>query len=202
MTFLTTTKEGLNVEPGLGLRNVGFDIKAGIQGNEYTLTLKGFLAPGWSGRLAAGLAGYGIDIVMGEAERVTSAAWHSTFKLKTGLSKVDPLTIDYAALASIELPQDKRPARLELRGFTMETCGRSDGSLLIEIRGVDRLGFLGDLLDYFSMRCLFPVKMSIATHGGTAVDKFWLKGVGGSIPSESLAGALKESLESLVLSNA
>ena len=84
----------------------------------------------------------------------------------------------------------------------MEPSSRHDGSLYIEIRGVDRLGFLGDLLDYFSMRCLFPVKMTVETVGDAALDRFWLRGVGGSTPSEAISAAIRENLEKLLISNA
>jgi hypothetical protein len=186
-----------------GLRAVGVDIQAsGPYPNEYQLSLKGFLSPGWTGRLTAGLAQHRVGIVTGEAEKVNSSTWDSTFKLKSAPFAKDPLTIDYAALASTELPYDRTTGSIALRGFTMEPCSRHQGSLYLEVKGVDRLGFLGDLLDYFSMRCLFPVKMIIETHADTALDRFWLRGVGGSVPSETVANAMQENLQRLLVGNA
>jgi hypothetical protein len=183
-----------------GLRTIGVDIKAsGPYPNEYQLVLKGFLSPGWTGRLTAGLAQHRVGIVTGEAEKVTSSAWHSTFKLKSAPFAKDPLTIDYAALASTELPYERSAGKIALRGFAMEPSSRHQGSLYLEVKGVDRLGFLGDLLDYFSMRCLFPVKMIIETHADTALDRFWLRGVGGSVPSETVASAMQENLQRLLV---
>jgi hypothetical protein len=186
-----------------GLRTIGVDIKAsGPYPNEYQLVLKGFLSPGWTGRLTAGLAQHRVGIVTGEAEKVTSSAWHSTFKLKSAPFAKDPLTIDYASLASTELPFDRSAGKIALRSFAMEPASRHQGSLYLEVKGVDRLGFLGDLLDYFSMRCLFPVKMIIETHGDSALDRFWLRGVGGSVPSETVASAMQENLQRLLIGNA
>jgi hypothetical protein len=185
------------------LGNAGFDIqRVAAQPNLYDLAIKGFLAPGWAGRLTAGLAQQRIGIVRGAAEKVTSSAWNSNFELKTAPFAKDPLSIDYFALACTELPYDRSSGKIELLDFVMEPCGRHEGNLYLEVRGVDRLGFLGDLLDYFSMRCLFPVKMSVETVADAALDRFWLRGIGGSTPSESIAASMKENLGKLLIVNA
>jgi hypothetical protein len=160
--------------------------------------MKGFLMPGWAGRLTANLAQQRIGISSGEAEKVTLSAWHASFELKAAPFAKDPLSLDYAALASAESSNDQSAA-IALLDFRMEPCSRHEGSLFLELKGMDRLGFLGDLLDYFSMRCLFPVKMTIETVGETAVDRFWLKGVGGSRPSDSIAEAVQENLARLLV---
>jgi hypothetical protein len=188
------------VEAVTALTTGGFEIEAipgRLQG--YKLAMKGFLAPGWTGRLTAGLASHRLSIVSGRAEKVTATAWDSSFELKAAAFSKDPLKIDFVALAAAELPYERTTGKIALLDFVMEPCSRHDGSLYLEIRGVDRLGFLGDLLDYFSMRCLFPVKMTIDTVGDTAVDRFWLRGVGGSKPSDSIACAVKDNLEKLLI---
>jgi hypothetical protein len=177
---------------------IGFDIKATGAPGTYALVVKGFLMPGWAGRLTANLAQQRIGIMSGQAEKVTRSAWHSSFELKAAPFAKDPLSIDYVALASTETCND-HSAPLALLDFHMEPCSLHEGSLYLELKGMDRLGFLGDLLDYFSMRCLFPVKMTIETVGETAVDRFWLKGVGGSRPSDSIAEAVRENLARLLV---
>lgn len=185
------------------LENTGFDIKrVAAKPNTYDLVIKGFMAPGWTSRLTAGLAQHRIGIVRGEAEKVTASAWQSSFELKSASFARNPLSIDYIALACTELPYDRTCGQIALLDFVMEPCSRHEGSLYLELRGVDRLGFLGDLLDYFSMRCLFPIKMTIDTFEDTAVDRFWLRGVGGSRPSESITTAIKENLELLLINKA
>lgn len=187
----------------LGLSNAASEVKpVPGQPSGYELVIKGFLPPGWTGRLTAGLAQNRIGIVRGEAEKVTVSAWHSRFELKAAPFARDPLGIDYLALAGTELPYDRNAGKIALLDFVLEPCSRHEGSLYLEIKGVDRLGFLGDLLDYFSMRCLFPVKMTVETVGDTAVDRFWLRGVGGSQPSEAISAAIKENLERLLIGNA
>jgi hypothetical protein len=203
MLNLVQKREALEDNSIAGLEAIGFDIKSSAyQPNVYNLAIKGFLAPGWTGRLTAGLAQHRIGIVRGQAEKVTSSAWHSTFELKSAHITANPLGINYVTLANTELPYDRTSDKIALRDFLMEPCGRHEGSLYLEVRGVDRLGFLGDMLDYFSMRCLFPVKMTVETVADTAVDCFWLRGIGGSRPSESVAVAMKENLELLLVGNA
>lgn len=170
----------------------------GIPG-AYKLTMNCFLMPGWAGRLAAGLAQHRIGIVRGAAEKVTVSTWSSSFELQAGPFAKDPSSLDILALANTEPPQDRTVGKISLLDFVIEPCSRNDGTLYLEVRGVDRLGFLGDLLDYFSMRCLFPVKMTVETAGNTALDRFWLKGVGGATPSDAIVHAVQENLERLLI---
>lgn len=163
----------------------------------YRLEMSGFLAPGWSGRLAAGLAEHRVGIVRGSAEKVNASSWRSSFELKSAPFAGSPQGLDFLKLANTE-PVHKA-ANIELLTFSTEPASRHDGSLFIELQGADRLGFLGDLLDYFSMRCLFPVRMTIDTRGRTALDRFWLRGVGGSVPSDAISDAIKKNLEQLLV---
>lgn len=203
MRNLALNKKPLYDESVAYLGNAGFDIKAmAAKPRVYDLTIKGFMAPGWTGRLTAALARHEIDIVRGKAEKVTLTAWHSNFELKSAPYAKDPLDIDYIALASKEPSHNRSADSIALLEYALEPCSRHEGSLYIEVTGVDRLGFLGDLLDHFSMRCLFPIKMSVETVAEMAVDRFWLRGIGGSVPSEAISQSLKDSLEQLVIARA
>jgi hypothetical protein len=183
-----------------GLMSAGHEIaRTGGGDNVYELKLNGFLMPGWAGRLTAGLAQHGFSIITGEAEKVTLTAWSSKFQLQFPRFGVDPLSLDYSALTKTELAHDRPTGKISLLEYAIQPTQQHEGSLYLEIRGVDRVGFLGDLLDYFSMRCLFPVKMTVETVQNTALDRFWLKGVGGSLPSDSIALAIKENLDRLLL---
>ena len=200
MNSLALKMESLNDNAAAGFQHAGFNIKPiHAKPNAYQLGISGFLAPGWTGRLAAGLAQHRVGIVRGEAEKVTASNWRSDFELKSAPFAKDPLSIDYLHLAGTELPYDRNVGRIALLDFLLEPCIRHEGSLYIQVKGVDRLGFLGDLLDYFSMRCLFPVKMTIDTVADTAMDRFWLRGIGGSIPSDSITASIRENLEQLLI---
>ncbi|QWV95493.1 hypothetical protein KP004_10090 [Geomonas oryzisoli] len=198
MNSLATMRESTTDATCAGFNETGCTIEP-IPGRPggYRLEMSGFLAPGWSGRLAAGLSDHRVGIVRGSAEKVNASNWRSSFELKSAPFAGSPEGLDFLRLAGTE--PNHRAAGIELLSFTMEPTACHNGSLFVEIKGVDRLGFLGDLLDYFSMRCLFPVKMTIDTQGDTAVDRFWLRGVGGSVPSEAISESMKRNLEQLLV---
>lgn len=185
-----------SIEKGYALRKIPG------QFDGYELVMSGYQSPGWVGRLAAGVAQHRIGIVRGEAEKVSASSWLSRFELRSAPFAGNPFTLDYATLAATELPRQATATKIALLGFTIQQNIDSDGTLQVEVTGVDRLGFLGDLLDYFSMRCLFPVKMTIETEAAKAVDRFYLRGVGGSRPSDSITAALRENLERLLVHKA
>lgn len=192
------TKMSMTDTPLAGWNETGCSIEPiAAEPGAYRLEISGFLAPGWSGRLAAGLAEHRVGIVRGSAEKINASSWRSSFELKSAPFAGTPQGLDFLKLANTE--SNHKAASIELVSFSVEPTSRHDGSLFIELQGVDRLGFLGDLLDYFSMRCLFPVKMTIDTRGNMALDRFWLRGVGGSVPSDAISDAIKKNLEQLLV---
>jgi len=168
-----------------------------LRPNSYHLTLRGYLTTGWTGRLASGLARHRISIVRGEAQRDASHVWRSTLEVATTSALQQPFGIDYVALAQQEVASHHTGVPVAISDFLLESPARHDGSLYVEVRAQDRLGFLGDLLDYFSFKCLFPVKMRIETHGTSVSDVFWLRGMGGTVPSDSLYLGIRQDLEGL-----
>ena len=197
MNSLATMKRS-TTETAYAGHETGFTIeRIAARPGGYRLEMYGFLAPGWSGRLAAGLADHRVGIVRGSAEKINASSWRSNFELKSAPFAGSPEGIDFLRLAGTE--PNHKAAPIELLSFTMEPTTCHDGSIFVELQGVDRLGFLGDLLDYFSMRCLFPVKMTVDTQGDAAVDRFWLRGVGGSVPSEGISDAMGKNLEQLLV---
>ncbi|UFS70546.1 hypothetical protein LPW11_22090 [Geomonas sp. RF6] len=168
-----------------------------LRPNSYSLTLRGYLTTGWAGRLASGLAQHGISIVRGEAERDSSHVWHSSLEITCTSPGEQPFGIDYVALAQKELRAHHKGKGIELKDFRLEPPARHGGSIYLEIKAEDRIGFLGDLFDYLSFKCLFPVRMTIETLGTTVSDRLLLRGVAGSIPSDSVYHGLTRDLEAL-----
>ncbi|MBJ6723452.1 ACT domain-containing protein [Geomesophilobacter sediminis] len=162
----------------------------------YNLSLHGYLTPGWTGRLAAGLAENGIDIVRADAEKATNISWRSNFEITSGKPEQQILELNYLSLARKEHPLHQTAPKIALQDYRINPH-REEGSIFVEIWAVDRTGFLRDLLDFFSLKCLFPVKMNIETIGETVEDRFWLKGVGGLPPSPAIAESLKQNLDNL-----
>jgi UTP:GlnB (protein PII) uridylyltransferase len=71
------------------------------------------------------------------------------------------------------------------------------GALLLEVKGLDRIGFLGSLLDRLAGLALFPEDMTIETQDEMALDRFALKALGGHSPSAEAHQALLTLLEDL-----
>src|SRR5437868_3237181 len=58
--------------------------------------------------------------------------------------------------------------------------------LYLEVRGPDRLGFLGSLLRSLARLALSPREMLITTREGEAFDRFFLKTLSGAVPSDEV----------------
>jgi len=72
----------------------------------------------------------------------------------------------------------------KISDFQVEYSTRHAGSIYAEISGKDSIGFLYGVLRIFSFYSLFPTELEISTQGRFAFDKFWLKGVGASVPTK------------------
>lgn len=84
-----------------GWKHASFELKR-READRYHLTMKGYLTPGWTGRLAAGLVRSRLGIVRGEAEKVRASAWHAAFEISRHPLSPDPFGIDFIACAGEE----------------------------------------------------------------------------------------------------
>jgi hypothetical protein len=73
---------------------------------------------------------------------------------------------------------------LKISDFQIERSTRHGGSIYTEISGKDSIGFLYGMLRIFSFYSLFPTELEISTKGMIAADRFWLKGIGASVPTK------------------
>ena len=96
--------------------------------------------------------------------------------------------MDYLALAHQQYPLGTA-APIEIESFAIEDDEKT-GALLLEVKGADRIGFLGSLLDRLAGLALFPEDMTIETQDGLALDRFALKALGGHTPSAEAHQAL------------
>jgi UTP:GlnB (protein PII) uridylyltransferase len=71
-------------------------------------------------------------------------------------------------------------------------------SLFLEVRGPDRLGFLGSLLHALAGLELSPREMLITTRDGEAFDRFFLKTTSGAVPSPEVRHVLEAALEAAI----
>lgn len=162
--------------------------------NRYDLTMEGKLEPGWVGRLCTCLGKQEINIVRGNAAKVSTSEWSSLFDLDFPKTVHDPTTIDFVALMREERTCHMGTS-LVLFDFVLEQSEKYGGSLYVEITGQDRVGFLSSILNTFSLFSLFPTEMIVETKEGKVFDRFWLKAMAGMSPSTAAAAALGDTLK-------
>src|SRR5262249_17187570 len=182
-------------ETGFEQAPTGAELRACGAGS-FTLRLWGHFTPGWCGRLSAGLSALGIDIVRGFARRVGQERWAAEFEIQATPGGAEGSEIDYVALAEAAVPLHDSQA-LELDGYFLDGSPEAGGALYLEIRGRDRVGFLGSLLERLAELSLFPEEMTVETRNGRVSDSFYLRATGGSMPSEPTRRALRDLLETL-----
>ena len=156
----------------------------------YRVELTGKFDPGWAGCFSTNLAARKINILRVEAARKMGRNGHATIDLDFRSTVTRPDQLDFHALcttAGTHMTAD----RLVLTDYQLERSGKHDGSLYLEAVGPDRIGCLSSLLNRFSLFSLFPIEMLVETQGKQIFDRFWLKGLGGSLPSEEATAALQ-----------
>lgn len=190
MGLTTTIKENLTRENGLSSADTHIE---SLGGTLYKLEITGKLAPGWVGRLSTGLANHRINVLRFKAEKTTVMEWSATLELDFSASQYLPDSIDYQRLAR----ETKTPPSVEsvkLDTFTVDKSPKHGGCLYIELTGPDRIGFLAALVNMFGMYSLNPAEINIETVEKRVYDRFWLKGLGGTTPSESATRAVFDRL--------
>jgi hypothetical protein len=154
----------------------------------YSVRLWGPLHPLWADRFTRGLANVGISILNGFARLEPSGAWGAEFLVTPTPGAPDPETIDFVSLAQQAPPPHAPPLLLD--GFDVDGSPERGGFLYLEVRGPDRVGFLGSLLRILSEQGLAPREMWVATRFGEACDRFLLCRSDGRSPTDEERQAL------------
>lgn len=173
----------------------GYEVTRNLCGT-FELKIWGRMPYDWVVNLSAGIAGAGVSIERGAARKVSASIWEGKFELKPVAFGAEPEKIDYlrhlrAAGAQVD------GGALSIDDFSLLLPSGPGGALNLEIRAKDQTGFLGAFLNRLSFFTLFPEEMLIETTGAKVFDRFWLKGVGGQIPSEAVVTVLRRNLEGL-----
>lgn len=158
----------------------------------YEVTLQGRFLAGWLGEFSSALAGHHLSILSGSARRVSASFWRARFELDAGAVGTPPEQIDFLALAAAHSEAPGTTPALERARVTEE-----GDALLIEVSGVDQIGFLAGLLKRFAFFSLFPVELEVATENGVIADRIRLKGIGGTRPSAQATEVLRKGLQDL-----
>ena len=181
--------------PELEQTQTGFALRS-CGGESFTVRLWGRFPAGWCGSLSVGLSRLGIDIVRGFARRVSQGVWAAEFEIRTTPGGTRVSEIDYVELAETPASFHDTPP-IELDSYFLDGSPEAGGALYLEVRGHDRMGFLGSLLERLAGLSLFPEEMTVETRGQRANDSFYLRAAEGRVPSEAARRALRDLLEVL-----
>jgi hypothetical protein len=184
--------------PGDADAQRGFQVTRAASGGE-VLELWGPLETGWADSLCRGLSRAGVSIRRGFALCTPRPApvWHARFELERDEESTDPLLLDYLELVARGRTPGRAPVRLS--DYTISESDRHGGTLLIQLRGPDRIGFLGGVLERLSFLGLTPIEMRIETHEDGVDDTFFVRTPDGRLPSESTRKLLAEVLDGRLL---
>lgn len=169
-------------EPGFELRSITSEL--------FELRIWGKFPPKWLVNLCGGLTGHQANIHRGQASKITPTLWQAALEFSGETAAFAPERIPYLHLA--QRSRAGRADEIDLESYAIE---RRDDALFVRVRGADRLGFLESLLKLFALYTLFPAEVKFDTTAGVAEDLFWLKGMGGTAPSEASLNGLKTELD-------
>ena len=165
-----------------------------LAGGAYRLELKGKFPPRWLANLTSNLAARDVNILRGEARKETPTLWKAVFELAPSETSALPESADFISMTSSEQFTPKEP---EIRLIRYE-LSLSEAGLRADIEGPDSVGFLVALFSRFTLFSLFPAEIQIDTPDGKIRDSFWLRGIGGTLPTEECRAALDQELSKLV----
>jgi hypothetical protein len=163
----------------------------------YSVRLWGPLEPLWADHFSLGLSSLGLSILNGFARQDDTGGWGAEFLITTTGGPLDPASVDYLALTQRE-PAPRQASAVVLDDYALDGSPERGAALYLEVRGPDRLGFLGSLLRTLADLDLVPKEMTIGTRDGQAFDRFLLKAAAGGVPSDRTRQALAATLDRLV----
>jgi len=173
----------------------GFEVRHTSQ-RGFKLQIWGTLPPAWAASLGVGLCEAGVRVVRGFARRIEGETWLGEFELEALDDSEEPVLIDYLALARRPL-EALAPPSVRLTGVHRSLTAKHGGSLYLEVRARDRLGFLGGFLARIARVGLVPEELVIDTRGIPVLDRFFLKELDGAPPRAEARRALGELLDQL-----
>jgi hypothetical protein len=178
----------------------GFEVRR-LAGDRHLLTLWGSLGARWADPLCRGLARAGLGIRRGFAVRREdhdpASGWRARFEIERESTSTDPVLLDYLELLARGRTPSRTPIRLS--EYALSESSAHGGSLYLEVRAPDHLGFLGAILERLSFLSLAPVEMRIETLESGAYDQFWLRSRDGGVPRPRARKLLAEVMDGRLL---
>lgn len=176
------SERGLMHETGADVRPLG--------GRGYALQLWGPLPWYWAAGLTGSLYASGIRITRGYGRLVDGARWISELELEALDDSDQPVLLDHLEMAR-RPPAELRTPEPRLTRYHTSLTGKHGGSLYLEVRGSDQLGFLGGLLGRLAALGLAPVELVVDTRGVPVLDRFFLVDERGEVPGPARRRALE-----------
>jgi hypothetical protein len=162
----------------------------------WSVRIWGTLGPFWADAFSLGLSDAGISILRGFARQDGEGRWIADFVLSPGPTSPPPSTLDFLALAA--RPPVAGGGPIVLLHYALDGGPDVGPALYLEVRGPDRIGFLGSLLHALAGFDLSPREMFVTTREGEAFDRFFLKTTSGAVPSQDVRRALEATLDAAV----
>lgn len=164
--------------------------------DEFRVRLGGQFHGAWMARLSTRLAERSLSIDHIHARLTTDQVWIAELHLIRMAPGVEPLSLDYAALAQDEdESQGPSSGSLTIDSYRLLDSRDYGGSLMLTLEAPDSLGLLGALLVQLAQLQLFPIELHIETRAGRAYDSLWLAGAGGAPPAIGARHAAIELLD-------
>lgn len=163
----------------------------------HSVRLWGCLDPAWAGNVSLGLALSGFNILGGFARRNRSDRWVAEFIIAPGDSAPPPASVDFLALSRVAHPE-AHPGPVELSYFALDGSPDQGAALFLEVRGLDRIGFLGSLLRSLSDLELSPQEMTLITRNQEVSDRFLLRSLRSEVPTDAVRRSLQRMLAGMM----
>ena len=163
----------------------------------HSVRLWGRLDPPWAGNLSLGLSLAGFNILGGFARRNRAERWAAEFLITPTPSAPLPGTLDLLALSRVAHPE-AHPGPVELSHFALDGSPDHGAALFLEVRGPDRIGFLGSLLRSLAELRLSPQEMTLSTRNDEVSDRFLLRSLESELPTDAVRCALGRMLSEML----
>jgi hypothetical protein len=164
----------------------------------FSVRLWGRLEPDWAGNFSLGLCLTGFNIMAGFARRNRADRWVVEFLVSPSDKAPPPSLVDFLALSRVAHPE-AHPGSVDLTSYALDSSPDQGPAIFVEVRGPDRIGFLGSILRSLSEAGVAPTQLALGTRDGEVSDRFLLRAISGDTPRDDLRRRLARTLEAMLV---
>jgi hypothetical protein len=163
----------------------------------FSIRLWGRLDAAWAGNLSLGLSLAGFNIMAGFARRNRTDRWVAEFLVSPSDTAPSPILVDFLALSRVAHPEE-HPGPVVLTSYALDGSPDQGATFFLEVRGPDRIGFLGSFLRSLSELGVAPTQLALGTRDGEVSDRFLLRPARPDVAREELRRGLERHLAGLL----